>query len=248
MYLLESKKNHVKREGKMADKRAMGSTANEGIKRITLKMDKKPFKSIIFKKSGFKKCIQCGRCTASCPAAYLHADYRPRDLMRRFMLGDIYTEELNDLIWKCGQCYSCRARCPRNCKAGLGVLALQNRSFLEGSVPPEIMDISKKIKKNLYLKGETFLPSILDIDLLSEFGEQTYNRCRDNNLKRERLGFKGDNARSIPIPEESLMEIREILKLTGFVEVEENLEGDFLNPKIKHFEVEENPNQRFWRP
>jgi Heterodisulfide reductase, subunit C len=201
----------------MADNQTVESTASGSIKRITLKTDKKYFKDILFKKSGFKKCIQCGRCTASCPAAYLYTDYRPRDLMRRFMLGDIYSKEVNELIWKCGQCYSCRARCPRNCKAGLGVLALQTRSVLAGNAPPEIIDIPEKIKKNLYFKGETFLPSTLDIDMLNEFGEQTYHRCRDNSIKRERLGFKADDARSVPVPEESLMEIREILKLTGFM-------------------------------
>ena len=201
----------------MADNRTLESTANGSIKRITLKTDKKYFKDIIFKKSGFKKCIQCGRCTASCPAAYLYADYRPRDLMRRFMLGDIYSKEMDELIWKCGQCYSCRARCPRNCKAGLGVLALQTRSVLNGNAPSEIIDILEKIKKNLYFKGETFLPSTLDMDMLNEFGQQTYHRCRDNNVKRERLGFKTDDARSIPVPEESLTEIREILKITGFM-------------------------------
>lgn len=201
----------------MADNQTVESTASGSIKRITLKTDKKYFKDILFKKSGFKKCIQCGRCTASCPAAYLYTDYRPRDLMRRFMLGDIYSKEMNELIWKCGQCYSCRARCPRNCKAGLGVLALQTRSVLAGNAPPEIIDISEKIKKNLYFKGETFLPSTLDIDMLNEFGEQTYHCCRDNNIKRERLGFKADDARSVPVPEESLREIREILKLTGFM-------------------------------
>ena len=201
----------------MAGNQTIASSATGNIKRITLKANKKFIKDILFKKSGFKKCIQCGRCTASCPAAYLYADYKPRDLMRRFMLGDVYTEDLNELIWECGQCYSCRARCPRNCKAGLGVLALQTRSVLEGNAPPEIIDISEKIKNNLYFKGETFLPSTLDINLLNEFGEQTYNRCFDNNVKRERLGFKHDDARSVPIPEDALIEIREILRATGFV-------------------------------
>ena len=201
----------------MADNQTIASSATGNIKRITLKANKKFIKDILFKKSGFKKCIQCGHCTASCPAAYLYTDYKPRDLMRRFMLGDVYTKDLNELIWKCGQCYSCRARCPRNCKAGLGVLALQTRSVLEGNAPPEIIDISEKIKNNLYFRGETFLPSTLDIDLLNEFGEQTYNRCFDNNVKRERLGFKHDDARSVPIPEDALIEIREILRATGFV-------------------------------
>lgn len=198
--------------------RAIIVPATESIKHIKLKKNRNPVNDLRFKKSGFKKCIQCGRCTASCPVSYLYTDYKPRDLMRRFMLGDIYTEEMNELIWKCGQCYSCRARCPRNCKAGLGVLALQTKSVLEGNAPPKIISISEKIKKNLYSKGETFLPSTQDIDLLKEFGEQTYNRCSGNIVKRKRLGFKTDDARSIPIHEESLEEIREILKLTGFVE------------------------------
>ncbi len=205
----------------MADNRTTGSTADESITRITLKVDKKVFKDILFNKSGFKKCIQCGRCTASCPAAYLNSDYKPRDLMRRFMQDDIYTEEIDELIWKCWQCYSCRARCPRNCKAGLGVLALQVKSVLEGNAPSETIDLLEEIKRNLYLKGETFLPSTLDESILKEFGNQTYRRCRDNGLKRESLGYKDGDARSVPVPEEPLVEIREILKHTGFMGVEE---------------------------
>ena len=188
------------------------------IHRITIKKDKKSIKDIRFKKSGFKKCIQCGRCTASCPAAYLYPDYKPRDMMRRFMFNDIHSTEVKDLIWKCGQCYSCRARCPRNCKAVLGVQALQTKSVLEGDAPSEIMDISKKLKNNLYSTGETFLPVTQDIDLLKEFGEKTYKRCRNNISKREDLGYKKDDARKTPIPEESMDQIKKIMKLTGFQE------------------------------
>ncbi|MCE7699330.1 MAG: chitobiase/beta-hexosaminidase C-terminal domain-containing protein, partial [Methanobacterium paludis] len=126
--------------------------------------------------------------------------------------------EVKALIWKCGQCYSCRARCPRNCKAVLGVQALQTRSVLEGDAPSEIMDLSKKLKNNLYLRGETFLPSLMDPEILKEFGEKTYKRCKDNDSKRTDLGFKPEDARKIPIPKESLEEIREIMKLTGFME------------------------------
>lgn len=188
------------------------------VRRITIKKDKKSISDLRFKKSGFKKCIQCGRCTASCPAAYLYSDYKPRDMMRRFMFDDIHSSEVKALIWKCGQCYSCRARCPRNCKAVLGVQALQTRSVLEGYAPSEIMDLSKKLKNNLYLRGETFLPSLMDPEILKEFGEKTYKRCKDNDSKRTDLGFKPEDARKIPIPQESLDEVREIMKLTGFME------------------------------
>ena len=205
----------------MAEDTRETTITTESIKLIPLQKVKKSINDLRFKKSGFKKCIQCGRCTASCPAAYLHADYKPRDLMRRFMLGDLNSSEIDELIWKCGQCYSCRARCPRNCKAGLGVLALQAEAVSQGDAPSEIINISEKIKKNLYFKGETFLPSTLDIDILNEFGEETYKQCLDNNLKRERLGFKLDDTRQLPIPEDSMREIRKIMRFTGFAEVEE---------------------------
>jgi heterodisulfide reductase subunit C1 len=187
------------------------------IHRITIKKDKKSIDDIRFKKSGFKKCIQCGRCTASCPAAYMYPDYKPREMMRRFMFNDVHSDDFKSLIWNCGQCYSCRARCPRNCKAVLGVQAFQTKSVMEGDAPPKIMDISKKLKNNLYFHGETFLPSTQDINVLEEFGEKTYKHSKDNNSRRVKLGFKADDARRIPIPDESLQEIRKIMKLTGFM-------------------------------
>ena len=107
---------------------------NTNIKLIKLDNNRKSINDLRFKKSGFKKCIQCGRCTASCPAAYVYADYKPRDLMRKFMQNDFHTPEVDKIIWKCFQCYSCRARCPRNCKPGLGVLELQSKSFINGKL------------------------------------------------------------------------------------------------------------------
>ncbi len=188
------------------------------IKRFTLNNTSKPINDMLFKKSGFKKCIQCGRCTASCTAAYLYQDYNPRELMRKFIFDDVYSKEINELIWKCGQCYSCRARCPRNCKAGLGVQSLQLKSVFNGNAPPEIINISKQIKLNLYKYGITFLPSTQRIDLLEEFGVKTNDQSIENSKKRESLGFKMDMTRINPLPEESLQEVRQILELTGFVE------------------------------
>ena len=169
------------------------------IKLIKLDKKKSSMDDLRFKKSGFKKCIQCGRCTASCPAASFYPDYKPRDLMRKFTQDEFYTDEVNEIIWKCSQCYSCRARCPRNCKAGLGVLALQSHSYLSGNAPPEINRIGDKIKHNLYNKGETFLPSTLSIDIETEFGQKIYHRCLNNSKKREDLGYLSDDSRNIPI-------------------------------------------------
>jgi len=175
-------------------------------------------KDLRFKKSGFKKCIQCGRCTGSCPSTVIHRDFNPRDMMRRFMFEDLDSDQINEIIWQCGQCYSCRARCPRNCKAGLGVVALQHKSYMDGKAPKNIVEIAERIRNNLHSVGETITPESYALNLKQEFGQITAKRCSDNHKKREKLGFKSTDAREVPIPEDSLEEIRYILKLTGFKE------------------------------
>jgi heterodisulfide reductase subunit C len=194
---------------------AQNKSTPQTIRHITLKSKKKSFEDLVFKKSGFKKCIQCGRCTASCPAAYLYPDYNPRDLMRHFIFGEIHIPEIKEVIWKCGQCYSCRARCPRNSKAGLGVLALQTESVRQGQAPPEILGLEKKVKNNLYYRGESFLPSTLNLE---NFQEKTRKHWQANTRRRERLGFTAEDSRSTPLPRAALEEIRKIMELTGSLE------------------------------
>lgn len=100
----------------------------------------------------------------------------------------------------------------------MGVLALRTDAVLKGTAPKEIMDLSSILRDNLYSKGETILPTTLDIDLMKEFGKRTYDRCSDNIEKRLKLGYMQDDARQTPIPEESLSQIRDIMRLTGYME------------------------------
>jgi heterodisulfide reductase subunit C1 len=188
------------------------------IKRIELNEKLKPYDDILFKKSGFKKCIQCGRCTASCPAAYLFPEFNPRKLMRKFMFLDIYSSEINEIIWKCGQCYSCRARCPRNCKAGLGIQSLQIRSLKVGKAPKERINIAKQIKVNLYACGEVFIPSMFN-KFISELGTEKQDWYLEVMAKRKSVGFLPNSSRPSEIPVDALEEVRKILQITGFLEV-----------------------------
>jgi heterodisulfide reductase subunit C1 len=196
----------------------MVSPDDKGVVRLKLKPDKNRIDDPRFKKSGYRKCIQCGRCTASCPAAYIYPDYQPRDLMRRFLFGELGSKEMGDLIWKCGQCYSCRARCPRNCTPGVGVLALRTDSVQNGKAPQEVMELSERVKNNLYTRGETILPTTLDAENMKEFGARTYERYLNNARIRARLGYGPDDSRQVPIPEGSMKDIRNIMRLTGYLE------------------------------
>ena len=60
----------------------------------------------------YNKCIQCGRCSANCPAAG-HMDLIPSKIV--WALINNQEEELMEANspWKCFSCFTCAARCPR---------------------------------------------------------------------------------------------------------------------------------------
>ncbi len=62
------------------------------------------------KEEGVLKCVQCGMCTSTCPAAR-HSDYNPRDIIERVLEGDETIIE-DDNIWNCFYCYTCHSVCP----------------------------------------------------------------------------------------------------------------------------------------
>lgn len=62
------------------------------------------------KEDGVLKCVQCGMCTSTCPAArYSH--YNPRDMIESVLEGDETILEDEDL-WNCFYCYTCHSICP----------------------------------------------------------------------------------------------------------------------------------------
>ena len=66
-------------------------------------------------KEGLQSCMNCGVCTGVCPAAEFY-NYDPRQIVNIVQTrDDDAIEELlkSDTIWYCGECMSCRPRCPR---------------------------------------------------------------------------------------------------------------------------------------
>lgn len=66
-------------------------------------------------REGLNSCMNCGVCTAICPAAEV-SDYDPRMVVSLVQQKD--ESELEKLlksntIWRCGECLSCKPRCPR---------------------------------------------------------------------------------------------------------------------------------------
>jgi heterodisulfide reductase subunit C1 len=170
-----------------------------------------PTFEFLYKKENLIKCLQCGRCTAGCPAAKVFEDYSPREIVRRAQ--ECSEEELakDPLIWLCGQCYTCNSRCPRNNKPASIILNARNKAYKEGYAPSELYERASSIFQSLYRNGVTISPELLQQDL------GWFNKLVDQDtLKRLRaeLGLPPLHARDIAIPTKALNEIRTILKLT----------------------------------
>jgi heterodisulfide reductase subunit C len=95
-----------------------------------------------------KACMNCGVCTAICPAAEFY-EYDPRkicDIVQRRDEEAIEQLLRSETIWYCGQCMSCKTRCPRS------------------NVPAEIISILRKISQELgYFAENEFGRQQIDI-------------------------------------------------------------------------------------
>jgi heterodisulfide reductase subunit C1 len=94
-------------------------------------------------------CMNCGVCTAICPAAESY-NYDPRIICNKLQTKNNNTiEELlkSETIWYCGQCMSCKTRCPRGNTPGMLIQALRSLSQELGFFVE-----SEKGRQQLYMK------------------------------------------------------------------------------------------------
>ena len=56
-------------------------------------------------------CVQCGKCSGSCPAAKF-LEMRPRKVVLMYHLGMVDELIESGWIWMCADCLACEERCP----------------------------------------------------------------------------------------------------------------------------------------
>ena len=59
-----------------------------------------------------KKCMKCGKCSATCPA-YDEMEYHPHQFVSMVESGDIQPLLNSESLYKCLSCFACIERCPR---------------------------------------------------------------------------------------------------------------------------------------
>ena len=93
-----------------------------------------------------KKCMRCGKCSATCPA-YDEMEYHPHQFVNMVESGDIEALMNSKSIYKCLSCFACIDRCPRGVEPAklveavrLSVIRQQGANHLTANDIPALLD------------------------------------------------------------------------------------------------------------
>jgi heterodisulfide reductase subunit C len=172
--------------------------------------------------------MNCGTCTAICPAAGFY-NYSPRKIAETVQSKDeAAIKELlcSDEIWYCGECMSCKTRCPRGNAPGLIIMALRSLSqdlgyFTESEKGRQQLAVKRTVGEWILDYGYCLYLEGVGTDLHPEQGP-VWDWIQEHwNDHLERLGanYKGAGPGILrKIPEETLEELRRIFDVTGGTE------------------------------
>ncbi len=89
----------------------------------------------IIKHTAAYLCIDCSKCTASCPVGKAGSVYSPRALVQHLVLEG--RDPSDTELWRCLTCGLCRERCPSNVDFPGFIQALREVAFAGGSKPQD---------------------------------------------------------------------------------------------------------------
>ena len=78
-----------------------------------------------------RKCMRCGKCTASCPA-FDEMEYHPHQFVSMVENGRIDELLASRGIYTCLSCFACVERCPRNVEPAKLIEAVQPDVLVKG--------------------------------------------------------------------------------------------------------------------
>ncbi len=195
---------------------------------------------------GLNACMNCGVCTAICPAAEFY-EYDPRkvvDIVQTKDDDEIIELLKSETIWYCGECMSCKTRCPRGNAPGLIIMALRSLSqdlgyFVESEKGRQQLALKRTVGHWILTYGYCLYLEGVGTNLHPEQGP-VWNWIQDNyNAVFNRMGanYKGDGPGILrKIPEEAMDEIRQIFEVTGGMKRFEKIE-EFSKKKARELNM-----------
>lgn len=185
-------------------------------------------------KEGMNACMGCGICTGVCPAAEFY-NYDPRQIVMIVQTQDDEAiEQLlkSETIWYCGECMSCRPRCPRSNTPAYVIQALRRLSQELGSFTlsekgRQQFALKRTVGHNILETGYCIRPDRVDPALHPEQGPVWKWIHENDEAIFERFGgnYRKPGAGAMrEIDPESMAELHRIFEVTGGSDFFENIE------------------------
>ena len=196
---------------------------------------------------GLNACMNCGVCTAICPAAEFY-NYDPRQIVDTVQTkDDTKIEELlkSETIWYCGECMSCKTRCPRGNAPGLIIMALRSLSqdlgfFTDSEKGRQQLALKRTVGKWMTTYGYCLYLEGVGTSMHPEQGP-VWDWIQDNwkdVFRKMGANYEGDGPGILRrIPEEAMDEIREIFRITGGMKRFDDIE-EFSKKKAKELNMQ----------
>ena len=93
-----------------------------------------------------KKCMRCGKCSATCPA-YDEMEYHPHQFVYMVENGNIEPLLESESLYRCLTCFACVERCPRSVEPAklveavrLAAVRKQGNNRMTANDVPELID------------------------------------------------------------------------------------------------------------
>jgi len=174
---------------------------------------------------GLKACFNCGVCTAICPAAEV-SDYDPRVIVDTVQKRDENELEIllkSNAIWLCGECLSCKTRCPRGNTPGyiiqaLRALSIETGFFIESQQGRKQLAIKRTVGDHILNYGYCVFIDEVDNEMYPEQGPiwEWLRKNKESILERLGTSYKKDQSGALRnISKESLDDLKRIFDETG---------------------------------
>ncbi len=169
--------------------------------------------------------MNCGVCTGVCPSAEFY-DYDPRQIVCIVQSrDDEQIEQLlkSDRLWYCGECMSCRPRCPRGNTPGYIIQALRTLSqqlgfFTESEKGRQQLAIKRVIGHHILEKGYCITPRLVAPAMHPEQGP-VWDWAVGNDTDfwtKFSPNYRGAGAGALrEIDSDAIAEINRIFEVTG---------------------------------
>lgn len=196
---------------------------------------------------GLKACINCGTCTAICPAAGV-GEYDPRivvDTVQQFNEESLKDLLESDTIWMCGECLSCKTRCPRENVPGYIIQALRSLSietglFMASKQGQKQFALKRTIGDHMLKYGYCVYIDEINTEMFPEQGPvwDWFKNNKEEVLDRLGSSYGKEQSGSLRIiPEESLENLKKIFEETGAIRRFEKIE-DYARLHAMHEGIE----------